>query len=721
MKIVLNFRLIFFILLLVFVFNITNGQTLSDTLIKYFVGTTEPTSDWTAENFDDSGWNTGYHSLGYGDNDDYTIIDTTTSVYARIPFYVTNTEELNDVVMILDFDDAFCASINGIEFARVNLGKHKSATTCNQLADRSHEAQLYRNFNGMVLGYYVPDSIVEKTIHNGQNILAIEVHNDSIKGSDLSMHPFFLNLGGYYDLYDIASRYKASVELDSTHLPILVIETDEFGVEVKRIKTKGTLKVINNNSKSYNKPSDPATDYEGPVSIEIRGESSANFPKQSFDFETQDADGNDTSIALLGMPKENDWVLQGPYADKSQIRNALIYDLGRLTGQWHPRIQFCEVIFNGELVGLYNLIEKIKRDSNRVYVAKIKADEISGNDLTGGYIVKYDKGPTNLQIVYPKEKDLQEEQEAYIRNFFDEYQAVLRTNSGLDPENGYRKYIDPESLINYTILAELGKNCDAYFYSSYMYKDRDDRNDKIIFGPLWDFDLCFGNASWQHGDVIDAWQFDEYTNNRFNIKRLFEDPELVDQFEDRWFELRESYLATDSLLARIDSMISYLDEPIKRNYQVWPVIEHDLFTNTYQVANYEEEIEHIKNYIQERTTWMDETIPEIFYPVKEYPSNTNDFLNEPVVENIYPNPFNDVVNIKVNLASPAVVSACLVPMDGKTLEIIPENNLQPGEFVIHWNKGNELSTGLYILNLKVNGIVTEQYRLVKMKNDITGF
>lgn len=687
-------------------------ESIADTAFKYFEGVSEPDSDWISTDFDDSVWKTGYFNIGYGD-DAYTVIDPVVSLYVRIPFFIEDSANINGMSMNIGFDDGFVAYINGIEFARVNLGAHRSKTTFDQLSDRSHEAQNVYN-NTQITGYYIDDTIVAKHIKNGTNYLAIEVHNDSVNGSDLSLDYILYNHNGYYDWYTSTSHYKRSMELDSTYLPIIIVETNEYGIPYKRIEVPGEISIIDNGPGKYNKPSDSANSYQGKIEIELRGESSSYFPKQSFDFETQDEDGHDTSIAVLDLPKENDWILQGPYADRSQIRNALIYELGRKTGRWQPRVKFVELILNGEYLGLYNLIEKIKRDSARVNIRKLKEDEIFGNDLTGGYIVKYDKGDTELQLVYPKADEIPDEQESYIRDFFSNYHKVLYSDSGLDTVIGYRKYIDIESFLDYTIMSEFSKNCDAYLFSSYMYKDRDDINPGLQFGPLWDFDLCFGNADFQDGDKINEWQFDFSWNNRFDHKRLFQDPELVKQFADRWFEARKTYLQTDSVFALIDYLVDTLSEPIARNYQVWPVIDKPLFTNAYDIHVYKDDIDHIKQWITDRTTWIDENISDLYYPVQNYPSFTNEPLADNIVSSIYPNPFSEQFTITLHLKEDCEVSANLIAMNGKVVSSLSPEYAAAGNYKMHCEFSEVLETGIYILEIKFNNTTTKHYKVLKI-------
>ena len=101
--------------------------------------------------------------------------------------------------------------------------------------------------------------------------------------------------------------------------------------------------------------------------------------------------GDDLDASLLGMPEESDWVLYAPYTDKSMLRNFITFYMGSKLDPYCTRMAYCEVIVNDDYKGVYILMEKIKKNENRVDITKLKPDEISGDDLTGGYIVKVDK------------------------------------------------------------------------------------------------------------------------------------------------------------------------------------------------------------------------------------------------------------------------------------------------------------------------------------------
>jgi spore coat protein CotH len=262
---------------------------------------------------------------------------------------------------------------------------------------------------------------------------------------------------------------------------------------------------------------DPFNDYDGRIGIEIRGSSSQMFPKKQYGVELWDENGEGIDASLLGFPEEEDWILFAPYNDKSLLRDVLAYKLGRDMGRYAPRTKYCEVVLNGQYDGVYVLIEKIKRDKNRVDINKLDPDEISGNSLTGGYIIKVDKTtgsggdgwfstypPANnqngqkifFQYEEPKSEDIVSEQQQYIQQFIASFENVLAGDNFKDPVDGYAKYIDVDSFIDYFIINEVTKNVDAYRLSTFLHKQRDSDGGKLVMGPIWDYNLGFGNADY---------------------------------------------------------------------------------------------------------------------------------------------------------------------------------------------------------------------------------
>ncbi|MCU0408942.1 MAG: CotH kinase family protein, partial [Bacteroidales bacterium] len=303
----------------------------------------------------------------------------------------------------------------------------------------------------------------------------------------------------------------------SSGLPILLIDT--YGRSIRdEPKIVSSLKIIDKGPGNINHTSDIPNGFDGTIGIEIRGQSSQMFPKKSYGFEIIDAVRNDADASLLGMPEDSDWILYAPYSDKSLLRNALTYHLGRrLEGEWQPRYRFCDLYINDTYAGIYMLVERIKRGSSRVDINRLKPDEIGGNSLTGGYIIKVDKinglssdeyfltfpsdppdshGNNEFTYVYPGWDEINSQQKTYIQNYIQTVEWSLRSASSTDPENGFRNFLDEDSFIDFQIMQELTNNVDGYKYSTYFYKKRDSDGGKLFAGPLWDFDLCYGNVDY---------------------------------------------------------------------------------------------------------------------------------------------------------------------------------------------------------------------------------
>ena len=154
---------------------------------------------------------------------------------------------------------------------------------------------------------------------------------------------------------------------------------------------KADMGIIYNGPGVINKISDVPNDYKGKIGIEFRGSTSQSFPKKPYGFETWDESGEDNDVKLLGMPKESDWTLNATYNDKTLMRDGLSYILAGSVMEYAPRVRYNELVINGQYRGIYLLVEKIKRDKNRVDISKIETTDNQGDALTGGYIIKIDK------------------------------------------------------------------------------------------------------------------------------------------------------------------------------------------------------------------------------------------------------------------------------------------------------------------------------------------
>ncbi|MEO2099519.1 MAG: CotH kinase family protein [Flavobacteriaceae bacterium] len=412
---------------------------------------------------------------------------------------------------------------------------------------------------------------------------------------------------------------------DGPSLPRIKINTNGTAI-VDEPKIRASFEIIENEEviEAYN------------IGIEIRGSSSQMFEKKSYGFETWDENNEDINVPLAGFPKEEDWILYGPYSDKTLIRNVLIYALSNQMGQYATRTKFYELEINSKFLGTYVLMEKIKRDKNRVAISKNKPEDISG-----GYILKIDK-PTgdgdwyneniafgsqytpqgtlgqfkNVAFLYeyPDADDINETQKTYIQNYIHGFETALLAESFADQENGYRQFIDLDSFIDFFILNELSKNPDGFRLSTYIHKDK---GKKLKMGPIWDFNIAFGNVNYCNGDSPQGWahHFNDLCSGDtwlvpFWWKRFLEDPAFVQMLQNRWNTLRKSTLETAAILRQIDQYKDTLESrlAIQQNFAKWRVLGTYVWPNAFIGSNYSEEVNYLKQWIEQRISWMDETI-----------------------------------------------------------------------------------------------------------------
>ncbi|MCF8365995.1 MAG: CotH kinase family protein [Bacteroidales bacterium] len=433
--------------------------------------------------------------------------------------------------------------------------------------------------------------------------------------------------------------YGITDELTS-NLPIVVINT--YGQEIPdEPKITAHMGIVDNGPGMMNNQNDPFNDYDGYVGIEVRGQSSQYFyPKKSYSFETRDYQGENLDVSILGMPEENDWVLYAPYGDKSMLRNVVSYWISRNMGEYCTRTVFCEVILNGDYQGVYVMMEKIKKDQNRVNIATLKPDEILGDDLTGGYIVRVDKIDSDFQMnvdgwlsvpdppypnamhiifqyYYPASDELVSAQKAYIRNYISDTENTLTGDDFNDPDLGYNSYLNTGSFVDQMLLNELSKEVDKYRYSTYFFKEKDSDGGKLFAGPAWDFNLGYANVDyWQPGVEISGWVYPMVEPVDWGImfwwKRLMEDSYFKGLSKMRWLDLRQNQLSDESIEYFIDSITVFIDEAQERNYERWPILGEYVWPNyNWQNNTYEDEVDNFRNWLLSRLNWMDYSLPGI--------------------------------------------------------------------------------------------------------------
>jgi hypothetical protein len=415
--------------------------------------------------------------------------------------------------------------------------------------------------------------------------------------------------------------FSSAQTLTSSNLPIVIINTDNnpyTGMPQEILdepKALGTMKVIYRPDGSRNYVSDQTNEsylnYNGRIGIEIRGSSSQILDKKPYGLSTLKSDNvTEANVSILGLPKENDWVLNSLAFDQSLMRNYLSYDLSRSIGQYASRCIYCEVIINGEYKGLYMFMEKIKVDSDRVNIIKMTKSDNALPALTGGYIIKADKTTGGDPVAWtmasyngsvaflddsPKPTEITTLQNNYIYNQFNNFQNVM-TAQNASIVDGFPSMIDVPTFIDFMIINELASNADAYQYSTFFHKDR---NGKLRAGPIWDFDLTYGNDLYFWGfdrSHTNVWQFDNGDNTGAKFwKDLYNNPTFNCYLTKRWRELNATngplnYSVISTKIDQIDQLIS---EAMSRENSKW-----------HTISNHGGEISNMKNWISSRINWI---------------------------------------------------------------------------------------------------------------------
>ncbi len=428
------------------------------------------------------------------------------------------------------------------------------------------------------------------------------------------------------------SCFAQTENFTSSNLPIVVINTKGNTV-VDEPKVDAGMGIIYNGIGKRNFITDPYNNYKGNIGIEYRGQSSQSFPMKSYGLELRDAANNSQEKSLLGIAKESDWILYAPYTDKTLMRNVLAYTLSNRLGNWAPQCRYVELVVNSEYRGIYVLMEKIKRGSNRVNISKLGATDNAGDAVTGGYLISIDKDPaaftsnylppnaSDKQIrfsnVYPKPDKITAQQNDYIKNYIDSFETALTGSNFQNPQTGVRKFAALQSFVDYFLINELSHNVDGYRLSTFMYKDKYSLGGKLTIGPVWDYDLAFRNANYCNGSNTDTWAYkfnttcpDDYWQVPFWWNKLMNDTAFKGSLKCRYSEARQHTFSTNSINAVIDSIQNLLGEAQVRHFIKWPVLGQYIWPNPQPIpTSYAEEISKLKNWIRDRNTWLENNIP----------------------------------------------------------------------------------------------------------------
>lgn len=439
----------------------------------------------------------------------------------------------------------------------------------------------------------------------------------------------------------------------STHLPLVEINTGGVEIPGKEICNEdgshsytraadGSEEItarmdIVDHEMEYNHPGDPPN-LRSNITIHVRGHSSRIFDKSSYAVRLVTESGENNPMPVMGMDPHHEWVLHGPYLDKTMMRNYMWYNIGGEIMGYAPNVRFCEVMVNGKYQGVYVMTENLTagEDGSRLpLTVSAKNNTFSGYllQLNGGretnrtrieqFTYYANRGNFQMEIVYPGRSNLTPEIERGIRRDFSDFEKSLYSYDYDSRKYGYEHFIDTQSFIDYFLINELTCNYDVGHFSTYIGKDSGGK----MHMYLWDMNSACDN-------------YQEYAADRRNFvlqnmlwfTELMKDENFTDALISRYRELRETYFDPDYLCRYIDETAAYLGDAAERNYERWGNVfeleEPLLFPAERELHSYEEALSQMKGFLRERIAWMDENIDALRQysaesKVKKFNENAN--------------------------------------------------------------------------------------------------
>lgn len=370
---------------------------------------------------------------------------------------------------------------------------------------------------------------------------------------------------------DTVTHYP-SVYLSNT-LPVLYINTvDETPITSKEVYVEGYYYLDANGCGDYE--SVGSADAPLPLLIKGRGNATWRFPKKPYRLKL------DSKASLLGMPKNKHWVLLAAYSDwLAHGRNYLAFKLSeKMEMPYTTRCVPCEVVLNGDYIGMYFLTEHIRIDKNRVNIKEQEDGEIDSTMVTGGWLLEIDnyndenqirfidpkKPAKNMRVTYHSPEDLSGVQVNYLTELINNVNVSVNTDDKSSRE--WEKYIDIDALARFYMVSEALDNLEAFSGSSWFYKDRGE-NSKLIWGPVWDAGSTLGNRN-QDSNTTNFIYKDEvsYAYNHW-IEEIAKFPRFQIAIKKWWKKYSEDVYPT--MQAEVDAYGELTEAALAADYLRW--------------------------------------------------------------------------------------------------------------------------------------------------------
>ena len=305
------------------------------------------------------------------------------------------------------------------------------------------------------------------------------------------------------------------------------------------------------------------------------------------------------------MPEDKKWVLLAEKSDKSMIRNKIARYMGKNSRlEYTPSAEYAELFINDDYQGTYLIGQKVEESKNRVnigdngYLIEIDTDaneRIDPDDVIFKPIIWSSVHVDGVFNIKEPSLDYDSDEYNYIVNYVNQFESILFSQDFRDPVSGYQSFIDVDSLIDWFIINEIAKTVDARWYSSIYFTLIP--GEKIKFGPIWDFDLSYGNLNYSDAQFENGF----YVKQNNWIDRMYDDPFFVEKVKSRYSFY---FYKLNEFKKEIDDISNYINKSQKANYQRWATLGVYVWPNPVWNLTYSEEVDRLKDWIENRMNWL---------------------------------------------------------------------------------------------------------------------
>lgn len=347
--------------------------------------------------------------------------------------------------------------------------------------------------------------------------------------------------------------------------------------------------------------------------IRLRGNASRNFAKKSYKIKLNEK----KNLYGLAQGKEKKWVLIANHCDQSLLRNyaALTLHNELLGSSWAPGCMSVELFIDGHYKGVYMLAEQIEVSKDRININDKDTDAL---DI--GYLMEfssYKEGPYftingcpySIKSDLSEDESLRQEQLAFIKDYLLECRQALITGD----EEKASELIDLDSLVTAYLVEEFSKNQDSQWDSFYYYKDA---GGKLTVGPLWDFDLAFGNDQRATSGTSNSYKELYVANGRGSVNGDGDKTIFIVAMQNEWFRKRvrdawnENLTAFSQLSVKTLQYAQSAQECYERNFVRWRIFGQRINQEPSEImrlTTYNEHLYYLTGWMNNRYNWLNNT------------------------------------------------------------------------------------------------------------------